>query len=209
MVQARDDRTPFFIISLPRSGTAWLANFLTFGDAFCFHEGLFGCDSLDRYEEVLRGVDQSVVGNADTGAIYVLPALYKRYPGAKYVFIIRDLVDICASLQDVGLSPATVPAMSDYLWWGIASVDGALTVKFDNLFNQITLRKIWKHVGMPEPFPSRRTEMLRQMRIEDGICSGFGRFSDPELLKEGRVKFGALMESVRNEQADPDERRLQ
>lgn len=208
-MQARDERTPFFIVSLPRSGTAWLANFLTFGDAFCFHEGLFGCDSLDRFAKVLQGVEQSVVGNADTGAIYVLPALYTRYPGAKYVFIIRDLVDICASLHRVGLSPASVPEMADYLWWGIAMIDGALTVKFDDLFNQITLREIWKHVGMPDPFPFRRTEMLRQMHIEDGICSGFGRFAGPELLEEGRVKFDALMQSVKNDQAEPDQRRLQ
>ena len=206
---ARDDRTPFFIISLPRSGTAWLANFLTYGDAFCFHEGLFGCASLDQYAELFNGVEKSVVGNADTGAIFILPALFKRYPDAKYVFVIRDLVDISASLQRVGLSPAKVPEMADYLWWGITAIDGAITVKFDDLFNQITLRKIWKHIGMPDPFPFRRTEMLRQMRIEDGICSGFGRFTDPSLLEEGRVKFNALMKSVRNEQAEPEARRLQ
>jgi hypothetical protein len=208
-VQARDERTPFFIVALPRSGTAWLANFLTFGDAFCFHEGLFCCDSLDRHDEVLRGVDQSVVGNADTGAIYVLPALYKRYPGAKYVFVIRDPEEVAISLHNIGLTPTSVPAMIDYLWWGVTYVKGALIVKYDDLFNQITLRKIWAHVGMPDPFPSRRTELLRQMRVEDGICSGFGRFADPELLEEGKVKFNALMKSVRNEQVDPDERRLQ
>ena len=205
---ARVDRTPFFIVSLPRSGTAWLANFLTYGDAFCFHEGLFGCASLDQYAELFNGVEESVVGNADTGAIFVLPALFKRYPDAKYVFVIRDLVDVSASIQSIGLSAAEVPAMADYLWWGISHIDGALTVKFDDLFNQITLRKIWKHIGMPAPFPFRRTEMLRQMRVEDGICSGFGRFTDPQMLEEARVKFSALMRSVSNEQASSDERRL-
>jgi hypothetical protein len=201
-------RNRFFIISLPRSGTAWLANFLTYGSSFCFHEALFCCGSLDDYEHTLSAVYAERVGNADTGAIFVLPALYKRYPDAKYIFVLRQVDDIKKSLESINLTTDGLDLMSDLLWWGPASIEGALVVRFENMFNHITLKKIWDHIGMTDPYTFRRAEMLRMMRVEDGICSGYGRFVVPELLELARVKFDCLMKSVANDQAPLEERRL-
>ena len=43
----------FFVVGLPRSRTAWLANFLTYEDKFCFHEGINGCSTLKEYKNKL------------------------------------------------------------------------------------------------------------------------------------------------------------
>ena len=40
----------FLILGLPRSRTAWLANFMTSDGIQCSHEGLNGCKSLDEYK---------------------------------------------------------------------------------------------------------------------------------------------------------------
>jgi len=40
----------FLVLGLPRSRTAWLSNFLTYGDISCTHEGLDGCISLEQYK---------------------------------------------------------------------------------------------------------------------------------------------------------------
>lgn len=43
----------FFILGLPRSRTAWLASFMNFMGAFCYHEGINGCKSIDEYKKKL------------------------------------------------------------------------------------------------------------------------------------------------------------
>lgn len=191
-----DKQEPFFIVALPRSGTAWLANFLTWEHSHCFHEGLFGCESLDRYEDLLYSVDVPFVGNSDTGAIYLLPAIYDRFPSARYIFVVRDIKQIYKSLNKLKLPSGGLFNMADCLWWGIKSIPGSLVVTYETMFNQITLRKIWSHIGLPDPFPWQRCELLRNMHVEDGYGSGFGRFTDKELLEENREKFQMLMESV-------------
>jgi hypothetical protein len=153
-------------------------------------------------------VDTFSVGNADTGAIHLLPAIYKRWPQARYIFIIRDLEDIAASLSRIGLSSQAVPMMNDFLWWGISYIEGAITVRFDELFNQVSLRKIWKHAGIQDEFPWQRAELLRNMQVEDGFGAGFGRFKNKELIKENRSKFNALMQSVKKDLPTPEERRM-
>ena len=39
----------FFITGLPRSRTAWLANWFTYGHTFCFHEA---CRKVGKIEEL-------------------------------------------------------------------------------------------------------------------------------------------------------------
>lgn len=206
--QEQAEQAPFFVVSLPRSGTGWVANLLTWGDSFCFHEALFGCESLDAYEKTLTSVDRNHVGNADTGAIYLLPAIYKRWPQAKYIFIVRDLGEIEESLLRINLRTESIEQMSDYLWWGLSYVQGALIVKFEDLFTQPTMRKIWKHVGIEGEFPWQRGELLRNMHVEDGISTGFGRFTDKALVRENMIKFQSLMRSVRGDLGEDNERRI-
>ena len=81
---------PFFILSLPRSGTAWLSNFLTWGDCFCYHELSYGCEALDDIEQAFRKTDAPIVGTADTAAVLFHDKLAERFPEAKFLFVIRD-----------------------------------------------------------------------------------------------------------------------
>ena len=52
----------FFVLGLPRSRTAWLANFLTYDGYFCFHEGIDGCRSIDDYKKKKFEVSISTAG---------------------------------------------------------------------------------------------------------------------------------------------------
>jgi len=74
----------FFVAGLPRSRTAWLANFLTCGERFCFHEALNGCDSIEQYRQKL-GPDK---GDSSTGLMLI--DLNKLYPDAPVVIIESD-----------------------------------------------------------------------------------------------------------------------
>jgi len=54
----------FFVLGLPRSRTAWLANFLTYDGLFCYHEGTGGCHSIDEYKDKIAGKGDSNTGLA-------------------------------------------------------------------------------------------------------------------------------------------------
>lgn len=196
---SQDDQIRYIVVALPRSGTAWVANFLTWGDSFCFHEALYGCDSLDRFDHILTSTGAKYAGAAETAAPALLPALYHRFPHAKYIFIMRDIEEIRVSLERINVTSDYLNNMVLPFWWGIGSIENALVVQYKKLFTSTTMKVIWKHIGIKESFPFRRLELLRNIHMEDGFSSGFGRFSDPELVRENTIRYGQLCKSLGNE----------
>lgn len=96
----------FFITGLPRSRTAWLANFLTFGASFCYHEGLLGCRSLDDLYRKMDALKRPVCGDADTALLHFVSRLREENPEAEIVLIVRSLVDVTLSHARLG-APTT------------------------------------------------------------------------------------------------------
>jgi len=80
----------FFIVGLPRSRTAWLANLLTFGECFCFHEALAHVQSPQNLPQLFANTDLNIVGDADPSVPLFHVEIAELFPEAKYVFIDRD-----------------------------------------------------------------------------------------------------------------------
>lgn len=74
----------FFVLGLPRSRTAWLANFLTYDDLFCYHEGVNGCKTINEYKEKIKGK-----GDSNTGIM--LFDFENHFPDAKFIIIDSDI----------------------------------------------------------------------------------------------------------------------
>src|SRR5690242_8654224 len=93
------NRKHFFIASLPRSRTAWLANLFTYNDSFCFHEALVGCGSMTDLKRTLSEVPWNIryIGDAEPAIGYVPQAILNEFPKAKFVFVHRTLEDCVAS----------------------------------------------------------------------------------------------------------------
>ena len=189
------NRQDYFICALPRSGTAWLANFLTWQDSFCFHESLYGVESLDRLAEIFDATGARFTGGSDTALSPLIAAVYERFPHAKYVFVQRDVGEVTRSLSNIGISTTGVLEMAQMFWWGMTNIPNALVVNFDSLFLSTTMLEIWNHIGIDTPFPFKRFELLRNMHVEDGFASGFGRFVHPGVLDENRRRFTQLCQS--------------
>ncbi len=144
----------YFILGLPRSRTAWLANFMTYGDNFCYHEGINGCHTIEDYQAKL-GRNK---GDSSTGAM--LLDLDKYFPGAKKVII------------DSGLSKAV--EFSEELT-GNPNEDWMIHVQsrlnqFDGLrvdFNDIddNLKTIWEYLADTE-YDEERGNMLSRFNIQ-------------------------------------------
>ena len=70
----------FLILGLPRSRTAWLANFLTYDGLFCYHEAINGCLNMDEYAEKVKG-------KGDSNTALALFDFEHMFPDAKIIVV--------------------------------------------------------------------------------------------------------------------------
>ena len=74
----------FLILGLPRSRTAWLANFLTYDGLFCYHEAINGCKNIKEYK-------QKVKGKGDSNTALALFDFESHFPNAKIIIIDSEI----------------------------------------------------------------------------------------------------------------------
>lgn len=86
---------PFVIFALPRSRTAWMAHWLSYGRSDVGHDiGIV----VDTPEQFLGCFSEGMVGTVETGAIIAHRLLRKHIPEAKFLTIRRDIGDVWDSL---------------------------------------------------------------------------------------------------------------
>lgn len=91
----------FMVLSMPRSGSAWAANWLSNGASLCLHDPVLERDlgALDQWAADSRPL---VLGIADTA--FALDAdRINQHPAPK-VILHRPLEDVQASLERLGLT---------------------------------------------------------------------------------------------------------
>lgn len=163
----------FFILSLPRSRTAWLANFLTYEDSFCFHEALSTAGSIRGLRRMFERTGKEIVGNSDCANILLLPRLMEEFPDAKYVIIDRYAGDVAESLESVGLPYDENVQMSKRLLdEAIQNLD-CLIIDYDYL-DEDACRELWNYCIGTE-FDRKRWEMLDGMNITIDMEKMFDR----------------------------------
>ena len=187
----------FFVLSLPRSGTAWLSNFLTWGNAHCFHEVSYGCESLDDIKKAFSNANMPVVGSADTATCMFADKLHEAFPGSKFLIVIRDKEAVRQSLQHNGFDDSGLDMLGRALSDAARNeeLDGA-TIPFEALFTQTGMRQVWEFLEMQGPFPWQRLEMLRDMNIQD-----VARFQCTTPYAQQKIsmnihRFGQLIQSM-------------
>jgi hypothetical protein len=149
----------FFILSLPRSRTAWLANFLTYENSFCFHEGLLQVNSPDGLKALFESTDKKIVGNSDCGNIFFLEEIKELYPEAVFIHIKRDVHHVIESLKnmDDDFKDFQSVYMADNLLSDISRSD--CHAYFYDELDEHACREIW-NVCIGTPFDRKRWEML-------------------------------------------------
>jgi hypothetical protein len=142
----------FLILSLPRSGSAWLSNFLTWGDCFCYHDPMAG-GPIARLERQAQ-----VTGAIDTGA-WMFPA--ELPPVARMFALRREPRRIARSLRARDL-----PADLDFeAWRDMTST--LVTFDYERLFDLGYLRELWTLVAGPSAvFHVERARQLISMNVQ-------------------------------------------
>lgn len=174
---------PFFITGLPRCRTAWLANFLTWGDSFCYHEAVTRCATMSDLTTIFRSVPIGTryVGDADPSLGYVPLAILEEYPDCRIAFIHRPLEESVESEWNAITwdgSPAFEKATKEgiqeqlvqlslgisHLWKNLPPHRRMMTT-FKDLEKETIVETIW-HFCLPNtPFPRKRYEMLEDLRV--------------------------------------------
>ena len=141
----------FFVIGLPRSRTAWMANFLTY-DRFCYHEGLNGCRSIKEYKEKLG----SNRGDSSTGLMLI--DVEKEFPDAPILIIEIDPDRAIDFASSHGVSPEMVYDMQlrmDYI--------KGMRVSLSDIDNR--LDEIWEYL-IGTPFDYDRANLLKSLNVQ-------------------------------------------
>lgn len=107
----------FFIVGLPRSRTAWLANLLTYGDCFCFHEAINRVSGTQQLPALFEQAGRTIVGDSDSGVPLMFPEIDLLFPDANYLFVHRDFNEALASTQKFlsEVSPQIILSMFEKL----------------------------------------------------------------------------------------------
>jgi len=145
----------FLILGLPRSRTAWLANFMSYDGYCCHHEGTNGCYTMKEYKAKLG----PCIGDANTGLTLI--DINKHFPDTKIV-IIDSAIDkaIAHSKKIYG-----VDFTSDLLNMKVKldKVKG-LHIPFNDIDNNLEV--IWDYLTSGKPYNTQRAEMLKGLDIK-------------------------------------------
>ena len=139
----------FFIYSTPRSGSAWLSTFLTYGGSYCQHEPLA--------KGALAFAPYPVSGAIDTGASFIN---YFPPEGVRVFSLHRDLGEVRKSLSRIGLPDYD---FSNYRFNGFC---------YERIGDIDYLEHVWDEItGLP--FDRARAEALIEMNIQREIRTLF------------------------------------
>ena len=145
----------FFVIGLPRSRTAWLANFLTYRNRFCYHEAMNGCRSMDEYKTKL-GSDK---GDSSTG-LMLIDDFQSNFPDAKTIIIESEpQKSIKYAYKTYGVfDPALIYNMKSKM-----DLMKGWRIHIDEIDDK--LPEIWAYL-IGDGYDSERAELLKKFNIQ-------------------------------------------
>lgn len=161
---------PYFVYGLPRSRTAWLANFLTDGPSFCFHELLAetGPDFKEmRYR--MEAIERPSVGVSDSAGVLFHDAIVQEFgPDVPVLLVDRDIAGVYDALSRTAFIAAqkVLPFAASQLERVRASHPNVLSVAFDELSDVATLFRVWTHCVGGGGFELERAKMLIRMNVQ-------------------------------------------
>jgi hypothetical protein len=158
----------FFIASMPRTRTYWLAQYFNgIPGVVCHHELLNGMTSRQQFYDIMEE-NEGIVGDSDCGLF--ITDFQKRWPQAPTVIVERQFDDVCASLAKVmraqGLEIVPVEIMQK-IQENVNKLHG-LRVAFEDLDDK--LPEIHRVLGIP--FNKEYAEKMSGMNLQLTTVSG-------------------------------------
>lgn len=136
--------SPFVILALPRSRTAWMAHFLSYpGLPACGHDIGIECNTVGDF---LDCFNLGMPGTVETGAMIGWRALVQELPGVKLVTVRRPLPEVQASLARFGVVavPGELEAR-DQMLDQVEAVPGTRRLAYSDLRSPFICQWLFEH----------------------------------------------------------------
>lgn len=174
MAWPQTTKLDFIVLALPRSGTAWLANWLTTYGSLCLHDP-FSAGLPETWP-----IDQRPRGIACT--VSALMPRWLSEHACPIAIIERDYRACDASMEKLGL-PGT-EAFRD----AVAAMPGE-RFAFDALFeDEAVARALWGYLLPKLPFDPIRYRMLRDLQVQRHPRIGYLPDTANALIEHGLLE---------------------
>lgn len=162
---------PFIIYATPRSRTAWLSRFLTYGGWRCHHEHAVYLRSVDGLKAFFS---QRKVGSVETAAAQGWRILHHHFPKMRAVVIRRPVDEVVASCLAVDMkgeftyNESSLRKTMEYGHRCLAQVadqPGVLVADFADLEREHVCAAIFEHC-LQQPFNRTWWEHMREQNVQ-------------------------------------------
>lgn len=140
---------PFLVLGLPRSRTAWLSRFLSYGDWKCGHDELRHARSLD---DASTWFSQPCIGSVETAAAPWWRLLDHVAPGARVAVVRRPVSEVVDSIMRVmgdAMDRAALTTAMAYLDRKLDQIEArlpdVLSVNFHDLGDERVCALLFEH----------------------------------------------------------------
>lgn len=161
----------FVILSLPRSRTAWLARFLSYGKRRCGHDVALDCDSVAGFRAKLAGLD----GTVETGAVIAWRAIRANLPDVRLIVLKRPVAEVLESFGRLGMvSDVLTAEMREraHLLDQCGAQAGVETIIFRDLADPAACNRLFE-TCLEEPSDFEWWESLADRNIQIDIAARF------------------------------------
>lgn len=168
----------FFITGLPRSRSAWLANFFTWGKAFCLHDAMTKGAYCRAVIDQLLPLRCAYAGDADSALCLVAPEMQRLLPDAKWLLVRRDRADAQESFARffggrpyprTPMDKRTLCAVFDHCVAAYERTRSSLRpgsfieIPFEELDSKLALEEAWRFLTPGNAWSAPRCDMLQQL----------------------------------------------
>lgn len=182
--------TPFLVLGLPRSRTAWLSKFLTYDGWICGHEELQHMRSL---KDIKTWFNQPLIGTVETAAAPWWRLIDVLIPGVKVLVIRRPVNEVVASLMAVcpGMfNEINLTRNMKYLDRKLNQLTrrlkNVMSIDFKDLDKENTCAKVFKFC-LDLPFDKEHYTKLKDQNIQINLPAML-RYSSA--YRESLIKLG-------------------
>lgn len=157
----------FYITGLPRTRTAWLANWFTHKNSYCFHElSKYGKDFYEL-QRVVKSRTEMFIGTADSGFPLYHQQFLQYVPG-KIVVIERDPKEVMDSYKEDFGSEMTIELVDQLLneLELIKAKKNPLVMQYEDLDDIQKLKSLWNYCAPTIKMDEDRTKMLMELTVK-------------------------------------------
>jgi hypothetical protein len=198
---------PFLVLGLPRSRTAWLSKFLSYGPWTCGHDEIRHCRTL---EDVRSWFMQPFIGSAETLGATWWRLIPKVAPGCRVLVVRRPVLEVVDSLLHLGVPVDQRPGLLQRLRAADAKLDQVearlprvVSVQYRDLAQAEICRRVFEHC-LVIPFDLDWWQHWNSIRVEADTRAVF-RYWAAHWLQMQRLAIEARHHILADLIARPDQ----